>query len=100
MGKCEEKKMSGAAESEAWPQNEAKREPKTPPEKKKLNWNAQEDIEFNSIRFVSVVLLQLPRRVPFVRLGTTDKVYLTEIKSANNCEIYSFKNRNTGVAWT
>lgn len=45
-------------------------------------------IQFNSIRFVSVVLLQLPRRVPFVRLGTTDKVYLTERKSANNCEIY------------
>lgn len=77
---------------------QAKREPKTPPEKKKLYWNAQDDIEFNSIRFVSVVLLQLPRRVPFVRLGTKDKVYLTEIKSVNNCEINSFKNRNTGVA--
>lgn len=48
-----------------WPQNEAKRESKTPPEKKKktkLKCTRRYWIQFNSIRFVSVVLLQLPRR--------------------------------------
>lgn len=82
--------LSGAAESETHDPKSSKEEPKTPQSKKKKNiyenWNAQEDIEFDSIRKCCLTW----RRVLFISLNCLrDKVYLTGFEVCN-WEIHTF----------